>query len=290
VQHWVKKNQYSKGKFMHKKLSELIKKTDKPVTKKDILDGLKALGLHSTSKVEVHASLTSFGFVVNKVYDVIDALMEVIDKGVILMPAHTSEMTNPRDWENPPVPKDWHEIIENNRKPFDLDVFVPERIGEIPKVFFNYPGVQRTIHPEVSLSVYNQTDDPHWLDHSLDDRDLIHPLYKLTQEEGKILMMGTDFMTCTSIHLSEFMCEGATLETQDYQIVFDGEIIKKTVTTKYFDDDDKNFIEISKRYIEKYQNTSDYKQVQVGLATLTLIDAKKLFDIAKAYHIQYQKH
>lgn len=275
---------------MHEKLSELINKTKMPVTKNDIIRGLKALGLNATSKVEVHASLTAFGFVVNKAYDVIDALMEVIKQGVIIMPAHTSEMTHPRDWENPPVPKEWFDIIESNRKPFDPNIFLPERIGEIPRVFCHYPKVQRTLHPEVSLSVYNQTKDFHWLDHGLDDRDLIHPLYKLTQEEGKILMMGTDFMTCTSIHLSEFMCEGATLETHDYELVKGNQVIKKTVTTKYFDDDDLNFKEISQRYIKQYQNTEDYKQVQVGLATLTLIDSKKLFDIAKEYHINYRKN
>jgi hypothetical protein len=51
-----------------------------------------------------------------------------------------------------------------------------------------------------------------------------------------------------------------------------------------------NFKAISKTYIDTYKHTDDYKQVTCGLATLTLIDAKKLFDIAKDYHINYQRH
>lgn len=273
---------------MYKKLENLIHHTKTPITKDDIIKGLKTLGIDKGSKLEVHASLSAFGYVVNKAYDIIDALMELVSEGVIIMPAHTSEMTNPRDWENPPVPKAWFEIIEKYRRPFDADVVIPDRLGQVATAFFNYPNVKRTNHPEVSLSVYNQTNDPHWLDHSFDDRDLIHPLYKLTQEGGKILMMGTDFMTCTSIHLSEFMCDHATISHYDYMIKIGGKTIKKTITTKYFDDDDLNFKEISKRYINTYKDTDDYKQVKVGLATLTLIDAKKLFDIAKDFHLNYK--
>ena len=274
---------------MQTKQTKIIEKTKKPVTKEDIVNGLKALGLNKNTKVEVHASLSSFGFVVNKAYDLADALIEVVSHGVIIVPAHTSEMTNPRDWENPPVPEAWYDIIEKHRKPFDPKVILPDRVGLFAKIFANYPSIKRTLHPEVSLSVYNQTDDPHWLDHGFDDRDLIHPLFKLQKEGGKILMMGTDFFTVTSIHLTEYLSHYASLSQYDYKIMVEDEIIKKTITTKYFDDDDLNFKAISKRYIDTYKNTDDYRQVQVGLATLTLIDAKKLFEIAKDFHLHYQR-
>jgi len=274
---------------MIKKLEKLIKATEKPITKDMIKEALKELGIHGKSKLEVHASLSSFGFVVNKAYDIIDALIETVNQGVIIMPAHTGEMTDPRDWEKPPVPKSWHPTIIKHRKPFDPLVFVPERIGEIPKAFLMYPGVERTLHPEVSLSIFNRTNDPSWLDHSFDDRDLIHPLYKLKEEGGKILMMGTDFFTCSSIHLSEFMSEYSTLEHHHYQIKIGDRVESKIITTKYFDDDDLNFKHISKTYIDTYSNTEYYKQVQVGLATLTLIDASKLYDIAETFHKNYKR-
>ncbi len=272
---------------MHKKIKDTINKTKKPVTKTMIQNGLRNLGLHKHSYVEVHASLSSFGFVVNKAYDVIDALTETITEGVIIMPAHTPEMTNPRDWEHPPVPKSWYDTIEDNRKPFDPDLFLPERVGEIARVFMLYPGVNRTLHPETSLSVYNKTDDPSWLEHGFDDRKMVNPLYKLQEEHGKILFIGTDFDTCTSIHLTEFMSGHATLNTYPYKIKKDGKTIEKDVITKYYDDDDKNFEAIAGLYTSTYKNTPDYRQTNIGLATLTLIDAHKLFNIAKEYHLNH---
>ncbi len=269
---------------MHRKLKDAIHKTKNPVTKTMIKEGLDNLGLHKDSFVEVHASLSSFGFVVNKAYDVVDALTETITEGVIIMPAHTPEMTNPRDWEHPPVPKSWYDIIEANRKPFDPHLFLPERVGEIARVFMLYPGVERTLHPETSLSVYNQTGDPSWLAHGFDDRKMITPLYKLQKEHGKILFVGTDFDSCTSIHLTEFMSDHATLDIYPYKIKKDGKIIEKDVITKYYDDDDKNFKAIAELYTCTYKHTPYYRQTTVGLATLTLIDAHTLFNIAKEYH------
>ncbi|MCF7924671.1 MAG: AAC(3) family N-acetyltransferase [Candidatus Izimaplasma sp.] len=274
---------------MSKKQKEIIEKTKTPITKSDIISGLKSLGITKYSRLEVHSSLSAFGFVVNKEYDIIDALLEVVSDGVIIMPAHTSEMTNPRDWENPPVPKDWFEIIEKNRKPFDPQIFMPERVGQVAKTFLSYPKVKRTLHPEVSLSIYNNTGDVSWYNHSFDDRELISPLYKLKEEHGKILMMGTDFFTCSSVHLSEFLSDYSTIDSYNYQIKIDDKIKKVKVITKYFDDDDMNFKAISEEYIRQYKNTDDYKQVKVGLATLTLIDAYKLYEIAKEFHINYSK-
>lgn len=274
---------------MSQKQKEIIEKTKFPITKSDIIKGLKTLGINETSLLEVHSSLSAFGFIVNKEYDIIDALLEVVTKGVIIMPAHTSEMTNPRDWENPPVPKEWFEIIEKNRKPFDPKTFLPERVGQVAKTFLNYPKVKRTLHPETSLAVFNMTNDNSWLNHSLDDRELINPLYKLKENNGKILMMGTDFYSCTSIHLTEFLSDYSTIDKYDYKIKINNKIVKKTVITKYFDKDDINFKAISETYIKKYKNTDDYKQVKVGLATLTLIDAFKLYEIAKDFHINYKE-
>ena len=184
----------------------------------------------------------------------------------------------------PPVPESWYPVIEENRKPFAPELFVPERVGEIARVFMLHPDVRRTLHPEASLCVFNKTSDPTWLDHGFDDRDLIHPLHKLQNEHGKILFMGTDFDTCTSIHLTEFMSEHATLDTYAYDINIDGVITTKNVVTKYFDDADTNFTAIKQRYLEQYHDSDFYRTAKVGNAVLTLIDAHALFDIAKNYH------
>ncbi len=46
----------------------------KPLTQKDIIDGLKGLGLEHGTAVEVHSSLSSMGFVEGGAATVINAL------------------------------------------------------------------------------------------------------------------------------------------------------------------------------------------------------------------------
>ena len=275
---------------MYKGQIEVIEKTEKPISKEDIIKGLVKLGIKNDSCLEVHTKLSSFGYLVNKAYDICDALVELVTEGVVIMPAHTSEQGDPRLWVNPPVPKDWFKIIDDLRRPFDKNIFIPVRVGLTPQVFINYPGVKRTNHPQVSLSVLNKTSDTSWLLHSLDDRDLINPLFKLTQNNGKILFMGTDFFTCTSIHLSEHFSPYAKLSKYRNKMVMENGLIEEKEIFSYEFDDSivDNFKVISELYIEKYQNTEYYKQEKIGLATVTMIDAKKLYEIAFNFHKNYR--
>lgn len=136
----------------------------------------------------------------------------------------------------------------------------------------------------------NLTKDPTWLNHSLDDRDMISPLVKLKDNNGIILFLGTDFHTCTSVHLTEHYSKYAKLNRFDCEIKNSlGKI--QVVETCTFELDDKivdNFAKISDLYLKKYTNTKYYKRVQIGLATATLIDAKKLYDIAYDFHKEYK--
>ncbi len=276
---------------MYRKQEEVIKYTVSPLSKEDFLRAFERLGLKKDMCVEVHTSLSAFGYIINKSYDVLDALVETITDGVIIIPAHTSEQGNPEYWVNPPVPKEWVPIINEKRKPFDRQIIVPERVGWTPIAFMNYPGVERTNHPIVSLSVLNNTNDASWLDHSLNDEEFINPLFKLTKSEGKILFLGTDFTTCTSIHLSEQFSPYSKRVTNTYRRVNDqGKVESAEEVTYEFDDDVvDNFQEISKLYIDKYEGTEHYKQVRLGNGIITLIDALRLYEIAEHFHKTFRK-
>ncbi len=182
---------------------DVVEATKTPLTKEVIKTKLIELGINRHSLLEVHTKLSSFGYIVNKEYDIIDALMDIITEGVIIVPAHTSEFGNPETWSNPAVPPSWVPIINSHRKPFDRTCIQPERVGRLPQAFLHYEGVRRTNHPTMSLSVLDKTGDVAWLEHDLDDRKGINPLGKLAKEDGDILFMGTDFTSCTSIHLTE---------------------------------------------------------------------------------------
>jgi aminoglycoside 3-N-acetyltransferase len=61
----------------------------KSLTQKDIVDGLKRLGLERGTAVEVHSSLSSMGFVEGGASTIINALMQVVgEDGAIVMSAY----------------------------------------------------------------------------------------------------------------------------------------------------------------------------------------------------------
>src|SRR5690554_5426888 len=119
---------------MYGKLTELINKTKRPLNKYDFIEAFKSLGINEYSYLEVHASVSSFGYIINKEYDICDSLVETVTSGVIIMMAHTGEFSDPSEWENPPVPKEWHSLINMYRKPYDKNLFLPERIGKVSQL------------------------------------------------------------------------------------------------------------------------------------------------------------
>ena len=59
------------------------------VTKTDLLNGFKQLGIQKGMSLEVHSSLKSFGYVEGGAKTVIDALIESVGQdGGIVMPSH----------------------------------------------------------------------------------------------------------------------------------------------------------------------------------------------------------
>ncbi|PKK95572.1 MAG: hypothetical protein CVV60_00500 [Tenericutes bacterium HGW-Tenericutes-5] len=276
---------------MYDKLINLIEKTKKPLTKYDFIDAYKRLGIKKNSFLEVHSSISNFGYIVNKEYDICDSLIETVTDGVVIMMGHTGEFSDPSEWVNPPVPKEWHLFINEHRKPFDKDLFIPERIGKVAALFPRYKNVSRTNHPTQSMSVLNNTNDPSWIEHDLDDTKMINPLSKLAKSKGKILFIGTDFNSCTSIHLTEHLSPYSCQKDYNYQRLNDESLIEDVIVRlKYIEDDEvDNFKAIKELYISKYEGTEFYKKEVLGLSTITLIDAKELFEVAKEFHTSYRK-
>ena len=63
--------------------------TDMPVSRQDIEDGLRELGLRRGDVVEVHSSLSAFGWVEGGAATVVDALMAVVgEEGALVMSAY----------------------------------------------------------------------------------------------------------------------------------------------------------------------------------------------------------
>ena len=75
------------------------------VLKKDILSAFAELGIKKGQTIEVHTSLSSFGFVCGGAQIVIEALLESVgEEGTILMPTQSWKNLDPSTgvhWEEP---------------------------------------------------------------------------------------------------------------------------------------------------------------------------------------------
>src|ERR1043166_3201777 len=108
----------------------MTEKTGGTVTRTDIANGLRVMGLREGDLVLAHCSLSAFGYVAGGADAVIDALLDMVGPtGTLVMPSH-------KDAAEPDTPG-----YDPRTTP------VRKNIGRIPDTFWRRPGVRRGQHP-----------------------------------------------------------------------------------------------------------------------------------------------
>ncbi len=117
--------------------SKAIKKTQGlPLTVDSLQEDLAELGVKPGMVLLVHSSLSSMGYVSGGAVGVILALEELLgSEGTLIMPTHSGDLTDPGKWENPPVPKDWHEFLRQTMPAYDRDLTPTRMMGRIAETF-----------------------------------------------------------------------------------------------------------------------------------------------------------
>ena len=190
--------------------SEVIQKTPEPRTVESISRDLRALGLAKGVTVIVHSSLSSIGWVCGESVAVIQALVDVVtEEGTIVMPAQ-SALCDPAQWSNPPVPPDWIQRIRDSMPAYDAAVTPTSGMGKVAETFRKWPGAVRSMHPKLSLTAWGQNarliTAGQTLDFGLGESS---PLARIYDLDGLVLMIGTGYDSCTSLHLAEYRAPGA---------------------------------------------------------------------------------
>lgn len=177
-----------------------------PVTLPSLIRDFRQLGLAPGMILLVHSSLSSLGWVCGGAATVILALEEVLRPfGTLIMPTHTGELSDPANWRNPPVPREWWDTIRRQMPPFDPELTPSQHMGLIPETFRKQPEVLRSIHPQFSFAAWGQEAIPllhrHRLDFGLGEASPLGRLYAL---DGHVLLLGVDHSRNTSLHLAEY--------------------------------------------------------------------------------------
>lgn len=253
-----------------------IKKT--LVTVPSLVSDLHNLGVSVGQGLIVHSSLSSLGWVCGGPVPVVQALEQCLGpEGTLIMPTHSSDLSNPANWQNPPVPKLWWDVIRKTMPAFDPDLTPSLCMGAIPECFRKQGGVLRSQHPQVSFAAWGKhaklVTENHSLNHSLGDQS---PLGRAIELDSKVLLLGVDHDRNTSLHLAEYKAEWPSKAYLDMAapIMNKG----KRVWTEYkdLDVDSDDFLELGKAF----DKTGATIIGKVGEATCKLFSQRELLKFA----------
>lgn len=152
-------------------------------TYQDLVRDLENLRIDAKGTILVHSSMKSIGPVEGGADTVLNALMDYMKDGLLLLPTHT-----------------WAEI--NTRNPYFYVDKTPSHVGILTELFRKRPGVVRSWHPTHSVAAYGKEAAEFVAGEEKFDtpcaRDSVYG--KLLDRKGVILLIGVDHRRNTFIH------------------------------------------------------------------------------------------
>jgi aminoglycoside 3-N-acetyltransferase len=259
---------------------EIIKKSiDGPLTQPKLVKDFQNLGLKKGMVLLVHSSLSSLGWVSGGPAAVILALEEVLgEEGTLIMPTHSGDLSDPGLWENPPVPKDWHQKIRDTMPAFRADLTPSRGMGALPECFRKQVGTIRSNHPHFSFAARGPRaefiTENHSLHYGLGDDSPLGAIYRLG---GSVLLLGVGHANNTSLHLAEVRADfpGKKEQIQGAPIIVNG--TREWVEQRDLVLNEDDFPEIG----EAYQKAGKFQtRGTVGYGEALLLPQKPLVDFA----------
>ena len=250
-----------------------------PMTVPRLASGFHKAGLRPGMTVIVHSSLSALGWVAGGAQAVIQALQQVLTpEGTLVMPTHSTSLTDPEYWRMPSVPESWWEEIRQELPAFDVDATPTSSMGVIPELFRKLPGVRRSCHPQASFAAWGKHRDRlveiHDLEWGLGERS---PLARLYDVNAWVFLLGVGHRNNTSMHLAEYRAQwpGKSSTLTSAPMLIDGE--RQWLTFEDIAIDSSDFEELG-RIFDRVSGV--VRTTVVGNATCRLMPQRELVDFA----------
>ena len=275
------------GLFLLRKVKAMSVWQNQPitavVTAHELQDQLLALGLKETDSCLVHTALSRFGYIPGGEQTVVSVLKRVLRQGNIVMPAQTADYSDPAGWDNPPIVAAERQRVRENMPPFDRRLSPTHFIGKTPEYFRTLPGTVRSGHPLYSLCAWGQNSveicETPTYDLPFGPNS---PLQKLYALDGKVVMLGTDYESCTLLHLAESTIDRPRF-TETAPVLKNDRTVWtsfQNVALEPYDD----FNALGEHFEQAHPQAVSRMAVAPG--TVTVIQARALVDFAREYYRQ----
>ncbi|WP_310550569.1 aminoglycoside N(3)-acetyltransferase [Paenibacillus glufosinatiresistens] len=187
------------------------------ITVRTLADDFRRLGVADGMTVLVHSSFKSLGsWVAGGPPAVILALEEALGaEGTLMMPTHSTDLSDPAGWSRPPVPQEWWTAIREETPAYDKTLTLTRGMGILPETFRRQRGTRRSAHPLYSFAARGPAAErltsAHPLPYGLGDDS---PLARLYDSGGMVLLLGVGHENNTSLHLSEYRADWPGRQTE----------------------------------------------------------------------------
>ena len=250
------------------------------ITKDDIVQRLKAMGIQNGSFVYVQAALNSFGYVVGGSQAIIEALMEVVGyEGTILMPTFTQNIIDPASLSNTRIEREDWNLIRDNMLPYDKKLSTPFHMGEVSVQFIKNDAVLRSAHPNFSFAAWGKYAkilcEKHALHFGLSQES---PLGKLFDMNGFILLLGIPMESCFAMYFAQYDNAKIPLKILSSPVNSRSFTVWKDMIDLDFNND--GFKEVGEILEGRHLMKTDY----IGNAVCRFFSFREAVKIARAYY------
>ena len=256
----------------------IINQTKQPLTYDDVRRCFDDLDIRSDDRLVVHSSLSALGYVIGDAHTILRAFLDALKHGTLVMPAHSSDWSNPAVWSNPPVPEAWVETMIKTMPAYDKVLTPPRKMGKIAETFLMMKQTIRSDHPQASFAAYGKDAKALTDGHALTPMfGLDSPLGQLYQRGGKILLLGVGFESCSAFHVAEAITGMPPKERIGSPMMVDGQ--RQWVWFEDFAYDADDFADIGQTLVEAGLTTTR----PLGNTQVIVVDIKVAIDTAITY-------